>query len=281
MTIEKKREYDAVITEHYRKVADDSGLAATSTMADESTRQLETDAVMDFVFAAIRAYRNGGGKEALTIMDVGCGNGYTLQRLAERFPEQQFVGIEKSDELRELASSRFGPNDHVTIADGDIREQFAPTGSVDILICQRVLINLLEPSDQRTGLDNIVSVLRVRGTDRPAGKCLFIEAFTRGLISLNEARAEFELPALSPAIHNLYLPHNFFETSSLVPLNATDIPPANFLSTHYYVTRVMHPFFTANKPFKRNSAFAAFFSEALKQNVGDFSPVRLHAFERT
>jgi SAM-dependent methyltransferase len=279
---DQERRYDAVIRDHYKRVAEECGLSGTSTMADEITRRLETEAIEQFVAVALKAYREAGGTAPATIMDVGCGNGYTLERLVDTFPDQRFVGLEKSDELRALASSRFQRHENVTIVEGDIRKPaFTTPDSVDVLVCQRVLINLLDLHDQRKALDNIVSVLTVPGRSRASGKCLFIEAFSSYLATLNEARAELELPNIPPAPHNLYLPENFFDTVRLGPFGAdSSIPPANFLSTHYYVTRVLHPYLTANKPFKRNSAFVAFFSEALKKNVGDFSPVRLCVFER-
>jgi SAM-dependent methyltransferase len=258
----KEPQYDALIAEHYRKVAEECGLSGTSTMADEITRRLETEAIEQFVTVALEAYRKTAGTGPATIMDVGCGNGYTLERLVDNFPDQHFVGIEKSDELRALASSRFGRHENVTIVDGDIRKPaFTASDSVDVLICQRVLINLLDLQDQREAVDNIVSVLALPTHGRASGKCLFIEAFSSYLATLNQARAELDLPSMPPAPHNLYLPENFFDRVRLRPFGAdSNIPPANFLSTHYYVTRVLHPYLTANKPFKRNSAFVAFFS---------------------
>lgn len=283
MEVDWARQYDAVIADHYRKVAQDCGLSGTSTMADEITRRLETEAIKDFVTAASEQHVDGGRVDPATIMDIGCGNGYTLEKLVEIFPAQRFVGIEKSEELRALALSRFPQHRNVTIIHEDVRNPtFAPPDSVDVLICQRVLINLLDLSDQRAAMENIISVLSAPRRGRAGGRCLFIEAFSSYLETLNEARAEFDLPAIAPAPYNLYLPDNFFDTPRLRPLPpGRHLAPPNFLSTHYYVTRVLHPHLTANRPFERNSVFAAFFSEALRKNVGEFSPVRLHAFERT
>ncbi len=281
MEPEKERQYDAVIAEHYRRVAEDCGLSGTSTMADEITRGLESEAITHFVSTALKEYLDAGGTGPATIMDVGCGNGYTLERLVETFPDHRFIGVEHSRELRALASSRFRQHEKVTVVAGDIRTPaFARPDSADVLICQRVLINLLDLRDQRAAMDNIISVLSTPARGRAPGKCIFIEGFSSFLATLNEARAEFDLPAIPPAPHNLYLPENFFDTPRLRAVDAGSIPPPNFLSTHYYVTRVLHPCLTTNKPFKRNSAFVAFFSEALKKNVGDFSPVRLQVFER-
>lgn len=282
LEVDRERQYDAVIADHYRKVAQDFGLSATSTMADEITRRLETEAIQQFVDAALKEYFDSGEGNAATIIDVGCGNGYTIKRLVDSFPTHRFVGIEKSDELRALALSRFPQYENVEILEGDIRNPaFAPAGSADVLICQRVLINLLDARDQRAAFENIISVLSAPRRGRPGGKCLFIEAFSPYLQALNEARAEFDLPEIPSAPHNLYLPEDFLDSPRLRSLRAESyVAPPNFLSTHYYVTRVLHPYLTGDRPFKRNSAFVAFFSQGLKRNIGDFSPVRLHAFER-
>ena len=169
------------------------------------------------------------------------------------------------------------------IRKGDIRDSdFAPKDSVDILLCQRVLINLLSEEDQKSALGNIINVVASPGITRSGGTLLFIESFSSSLAKLNEARAEFELPAIQPAHHNLYLTDDFFETPQLKTLSTNGhLPPPNFLSTHYFVTRVLHPLYLGNKPLRRNSEFVRFFSAALKENVGDYSPLKVNMFGRT
>lgn len=274
-----KKNYDKQIAEHYSGVAETEGLAPTSTMADEITRGKETGAILNFVAAAAKRLLVDNNRP-LTIMDIGCGNGYTLEVLANSYPNAILVGVEKSDKLRELALSRFQGNDKVFILEGDIRdEHFAQDFTADILICQRVLINLLDIEDQKLALSNIINA--VTGSDKSPGSLLFIECFASALANLNEARSEFDLAPISEAHHNLYLPDDFFDTAALLPFDpSAGIPPANFLSTHYFVTRVLHPFFTANKPFKRNSEFVRFFTHALKENIGDYSPLKFCAFEK-
>jgi len=269
-----KKDYDQKIAEHYREVAEAEGLSSTSTMADEITRGLETAAIKAFVAESLRRLQAKHGRPA-TIIDVGCGNGYTLEVLAAAFPGNTFVGVEKSDNLRELAKTRFEQRKDVVILEGDIRDAgFAREHRADILLCQRVLINLLDIEDQRLALNNIIEIVA-------EGALLFIECFDSALAKLNEARGEFDLPSIGPAHHNLYLQDDFFDIPQLQPFErVADIPPANFLSTHYYVTRVLHPYMTENKPFKRNSEFVQFFSHALKQHVGDYSPLKLCVFEK-
>lgn len=281
-----KKEYDETIASHYKEVANEHGLSPASTMADEVTRAMETDAIINFVGDSISYIKSAGLPRNATIMDVGCGNGYTLSRLFSQFPEHNYVGIEKSDELRALALSRFKGNDRVQILEGDIREKNFSNGKlgdieVDILICQRVLINLLNIEDQKNALLNIVDNVKSPDAWTPGGSMLFIEGFSSSLARLNEARGEFDLPPIPTAHHNLYLPDDFFEIPQLERYRTDGaLPPPNFLSTHYYVTRVLHQFYTpSNKPFKRNSEFVIFFTGALK-NAGDYSPLKLHMFEK-
>lgn len=270
------RDYDALVMGEYRSIAAAHGLAASATMPDELVRTKETEAILAFVGSVVAAHR-AAGKPAPLIADVGCGNGVTLAMLAEAYPELKLVGIEKSDDLRALAQSRFAAGGKVEVIGGDLRDPaFAAGRRFDAVVCQRVIINLLDPADQRNALDNIV------GSVAEGGALLFIEAFTAGLANQNRARAEFTLPPLAPAKHNLYLEEDFFLRSNLVPYQAADWSwPVNFLSTHYYVTRVFHAAMTVGRPFQRNSDFVRFFSNALPPAVGDYSQLRLVALHKT
>ncbi len=279
-----EREYDNLISQHYQKAAAEHGLSASSTMEDHVTRKLETDAIIRIAGALLNSRKAGVARRRATILDVGCGNGYTLEMLFKNYPDQQYVGIEKSDELRALACRRFAGNDKVRIMQGDARDHdFAKGILADMVVCQRVLINLLNPDDQKLALNNIIdAALPPRDGWQSGGVLLFIECFASNLAKLNVARSEFDLPPIPPAYHNLFLPDDFFTAPGLRPLETTDpLPSPNFLSTHYFVSRVFFPFASRGKAFKRNSEFVEFFSAALKQDVGDYSPLRLHVFERT
>lgn len=278
-----KKDYDEGIRQHYRGVAEKHGMSLTSTMEDEITRNFETDAIIQFVSTSLMLRQIAGLSGTATIMDVGCGNGFTLDVLSREFPGHTYVGIEKSDELRSLASLRISGKKNAKILEGDIRERgFAKDVIADILICQRVLINLLDVEDQRQALNNILASVKSSSNCSMGSTLLFIESFINPLKRLNEARSEFELLPIPPACHNLYLTDDFFETPQLKPLEADGLStPPNFLSSHYYVTRVLHEVFTRGKPFKRNSEFVGFFTRALNQNIGDYAPLKLYMFKKT
>jgi SAM-dependent methyltransferase len=277
-----KKEYDHIIAQHYDKEAKKKGFSACSTMADEITRKLETEAIINFVKECLARRTAGGISGPAIILDVGCGNGYTLETLLNKYPEQKYIGIEKSPKLRQLAKTRLSFHRNVDIRAGDIRDNdFIEPNSVDILICQRVIINLLAEEDQYLALDNIIRAVVYANAQCEGGKLLFIEGFKSSLANLNKARNEFDLPSINPAYHNLYLPDNFFSRPDIRAFDRDgSLSAPNFLSTHYFVSRVLHPIFTSGKPLERNSEFVKFFSQALHQFVGDYSPLKLYMFEK-
>src|ERR1700756_5167442 len=108
-----RADYDAKIAAHYDQVAADCGLSPHSTMADEIIREKETAVIVDFVDHALRecpaqavAADRPARPGAVTVLDVGCGNGYTLKTLANVLPAGSYLGIEQNSKLRELAQQQ-------------------------------------------------------------------------------------------------------------------------------------------------------------------------------
>jgi len=286
-----KTEYDDTIGRHYDKVAEECGLSPQCTMADEIIRNKETTVILEFVESAASEFAadvapshdaavSAGRPRALTVLDVGCGNGYTLKTVATELAACSYIGIEYNDKLRELAKQQVDGLANVSVLPGDIRVRESidlADGCVDILVCQRVLINLLSDADAKLALDNIVSLVR------PNGRLLFIESFLAGLANLNEARAEFGLEPIGPAHHNRYLEEDFFSHPGLQPCADNRRVAKNALSTHYYVTRVLHSALCKGmqSEFTRNSHFVKFLSSALPDGIGDYAPLQFRFFVKS
>jgi SAM-dependent methyltransferase len=270
-----QRDYDQAVNDHYTKVAEEEADSPLATMADETVRGHETDTIARFVEEAVTQVKQTGDGH-LRVLDVGCGNGYTLAVLHDKFPDISLTGVEKNDALREIAVGRFDDG-AVNILSGDMRvDGFFGDEPFDVVFCQRVIINLLDPKDQSAALDNIIRAAK------PGGLLLFVEAFQSGLDNLNRARAEFDMAAIPPAHHNLYLNDDFFQADGLAPYvsDSWDIPE-NLMSTHYFVSRVFHPVILGNRAFDRNSEFVKFFTKALPTGIGDYSQIKLLPFVRT
>ena len=158
---------------------------------------------------------------------------------------------------------------------GDIRVQDSLPSGVDILVSQRVLINLLDSGDQKAAVDNLVRCVN------KGGYLIVIEAFSSGLNYLNQCRDELGLPKIPPAHHNLYLSDDFFSQFPELSEVRTEYGP-DMLSTHYFITRVLHDVAIAatKSRFVRNSLFVKFFDEALPLGIGQFSPLKCLVFKR-
>lgn len=273
-TTARRRPYDRVILEHYTREAKEHGLDPASTMLDTVVRDRETQLVVQFSGRALeRLQARQTAKRRLSVCDMGCGNGYTLEVLTRHFPEQMFTGFEFTASLRELAKARFSRMANVSILPGDIRRLRGYDDRFDVVICQRVLINLLHRRDQYTALRHLIRLLR------PGGFLLSIEAYVEPLENLNAARAEFGLAPLKMARHNLYLRSSVFDRErSLEPV--PDMAAPNFLSSHFFVARLLHPVaLGTDRPFIRNSHFVRFLSASLDgRAIGDYSPIKSRAF---
>jgi SAM-dependent methyltransferase len=277
----QSRAYDLDIKNHYDKVAMVEKDSSSSTMADAYIRDNETKFIIDQIqkFKKVSdetklGHETDPEKENFfTILDVGCGNGYTLDFVSDSFPSFSFQGIEMNDSLRQVAADRFVEK-KVSIKHGDIRDTSTlQTGMVDILICQRVLINLLDPNDQKLALNNLINLVK------SGGLLVFIACFASGLNNLNSARQEFGLDELPPAHHNLYLNDGFFRHKALVDF---DNSQTELFSTHYFTSRVLHESFLkiTQRDFIRNSHFVSFFSNALPKNIGEYSPLKALSFTK-
>ena len=63
---------------HYVKVAGECGSSKQSTMKDTNIRDLEIDKIVDVINIVTTYCTNS------TILEVGCGNGYTAEQIVRR-----------------------------------------------------------------------------------------------------------------------------------------------------------------------------------------------------
>ncbi len=268
-------EYDSLIKDHYDKVGISSASAASSTMSDLIVRDKETEFILQQVRKVIDSLKKSDDKKShqFSIIDVGCGAGHTLMTLTKTFPECHFIGIEQNDKMRDVAT-KYLKSLNVNVISGDIRDSSTfPTKKYDLVICQRVLINILNFVDQKKALENLLKLVDT------SGRIIFIESLNSGLANLNEARHEFGLDKILPAHHNLYLDDDFFNHPQLHKLNNSH---ENTLSSHYFVTRVLHPAILKALGIDelRNSEFSSFMSTAIDKSIGEYSPLKFFVYKK-
>lgn len=247
---------DAIIKEHYKGQAAKHGGSALSTMEDPITRAKEIAVIENFFrLPAVAA-------KTKTILEIGCGNGYALNLLAPQFPAYTFTGLDFSEDLLEIARTR--NLDRVTFQQGDVRKLQFEDESFDVIFTERCIINLLTWEEQQLALNEMHRILK------KGGYILFMESFTEGYETLNKARRELGLDDIPMPHHNLYFDKAVFEPYVAekfnivqpVDLGAADNNgvPRNFLSSHYFTARVLHPLITKGDPMLKNTELVKFFS---------------------
>lgn len=247
---------DVVIKEHYKIQAEKHQDSALSTMEDPIIRQKEVEVIMNF-FNLLHLKEN-----VKNVIEIGCGNGYTLNLLKEKFSNYNFTGLDFSEDLLKIANNRNLEN--VKFCQGDVRKLEFPDESFDVIFTERCIINLLAWEEQQQALIEMHRILR------KGGHILFMESFTDGYENLNKARTELGLDAIAMPHHNLYFKKETFEpfVSTLfkimdpMEMGAANeiVLNRNFLSTHYFTARVMHPLLTKGDPFMKNTEFVKFHS---------------------
>ncbi len=265
---------DDYILGHYANVAKQYGLSPQSTIEDQVIRDAETQFLKKAISKILKGLDHVD--RPIKVLDIGCGNGITIERLSKSFPRIHFTGVEFSPELYQLCLQRKLPTDKVTFVQGDMRELSAfESAPFDIIYSQRSVINILGKQKQVQSLKNIASAL----TDQ--GHYLLSESFYESWASLNHARAEFQMEEVPISKHNLFLTESRLQTLTKCKMCEYHHDFGRYyLSTHFYLTRVLHPLL--KRPGDRSVAphFVKFLSEGLAPNIGAYGPIQFRWFEK-
>ena len=169
------------------------------------------------------------------VLDVGCGNGSTLIRLAIE-KDCTGIGLDYADSLLELArkaAAESGVIQKVRFAKQNVLDLGNDFGLFQHIITQRCLINLESEEEQERAFAAIVRLLQ------PGGYYYMIEAFNDGNRALNALRAIFHLEPMTAPWHN-----RFFELNKVLrweksyPVEVQEV--SHFASTYYFLSRVVY-----------------------------------------
>lgn len=270
-----KNKKDELIKKYYKELAKQKGASPYTTSPDEIMRTKEVELILDF-FSMLKTIEKN---KNLKVLDLGCGNGYTLSLLSKSEPQNIYFGLDFSEELISIAKDRKLPN--CECVQGDARRVPFESSSLDAVYTERTLINILDWEEQQLALHEIGRVLK------PGGYYLMIEGFTDGWINNNKARKECGLPELKVSFHNKYFEKKrFFQNikdiftvlePSQLGVGWEGLFPTNFLSSHYFISRVLHALITKGEHIP-NTEFVKFFS--FLPPVGNYSPIQLYILKR-
>lgn len=243
-----------------RKYWDDRGArdtTAQSTTQDIYLREIE----FEVLCRCVSAYRPS------TIADVGCGDGRTTTRLAEKHSRASFTGFDYSTLMIQNArnvAQRSGIN-NVAFSLVDVCSGIVP--SFDLIYTTRCLINLPSWNLQKRAISNIHEALVGNGV------YIMVENFLEGHNAFNEIRSRFGLASVAIREHNCLFerPRLLEYLSGLFAIE----DEVNISSTYYLVTRVIY-----SRLCLQASTTPDYFDEhhrlaASLPFCGEFGPVRM------
>ncbi len=204
-----------------------------ATSRDVNLRELEIEAIARSI---------DPGSE-LPVLDLGCGNGLTLLRLAERFPRLAMTGVDFSPELiegathlaREIAPPR-APE--FVCADAFVHIAGVADDSVGHVVTERFVMNLPSRAAQERMLHEIARVLA------PGGRLIMCEASAEGFAGLNAARDALGLATVAErsADNVTVIRFEDAEIEEWIPANLGLTPAGKQgFSQYFLVSRVVHP----------------------------------------
>jgi len=247
-----------VIREHYKKQAEEFGDSPKSTMEEQVIRDKEMVVIKKTLVSQIIV------GSANRVLDLGCGNGYALSELRKMFTDTgNWIGVDFTQEFVDIANKR--NLNKCEFLQGDATNLEFKDNHFDFIYTERCLINIMSWEDQKKALDEIHRVLK------PGGKFLMIECFTDGMDNNNKAREEMGLDHIGPAHHNFYFEKGKFFEHIASTFSDVDRTNENFLSTHYFVARILHPLVTKGE-WKKNTEFVRFFGQM--PPYGNYSPIQ-------
>ncbi len=178
------------------------------------------------------------------LADIGCGDAQATLRYAAKV--HQCVGFERSEYLRKKATEAATKSGlrNIIIKSGDILEMINLPEKFDVIVTQRVLINLVSWEEQKQALINIYNALK------PGGRYIMIENTEDAFLALNQMRAEVKLESIPKHWHNLFLDYEKLMAFLEGKFQLVDF---HDFGLYYFLTRVYVQIFAMFKGYGKNA----------------------------
>ena len=219
------------VRESYNRLRNPADLYATSP--DTNLRDLEVEAIRDHLTAPG------------ILLDLGCGNGFTLYALGTFVDRWKMVGIDFSESLIRGAEAmtpayqgRLRTVPEFILGDAIAHIRSLPDSSVDCVLTERFLQNLPSRASQCAVIQEAKRVLR------PGGRLLMCEGSQDGFDALNDLRESVGLvriPAGGPEnVSALRFQNAEIERFAERELHLARVAKVGF-SAYFIMARVLHP----------------------------------------
>jgi ubiquinone/menaquinone biosynthesis C-methylase UbiE len=226
-----------ILKDHYNKRSP-TDIYATSR--DYNLRELEIAAIKQCIV------------QKGCMLDLGCGNGYTLLSLAKELKDFELTGVDFADELvagakslLELNQDSLQSHPEFHCADAVKYIEQVPDHSLDYILTERFLLNMPDESTQHAVVREIYRALS------PGGRFIMCEASNNGFRALNELRAKLGLEIiLETSADNISALRFDDEAVEKFLIEDLGFDLANKLgvSTYFTISRALHPALIAPLP---------------------------------
>ena len=233
-----------------------------ATSRDFHARELEIQAIL-----------RGISKKG-AVLDLGCGNGYTLISLAKQLKDWTMVGVDFTEKLIEGAQfllekekSHLQSYPEFICADAIEYINGLEDESIDYVITERFILNLPSAEWQRNAIQQIYNILKI------GGRFLMCEGAEDGFTHLNELRKQVGLsviPAKSADnISAIRIVDDEFEKYAQTEIGFKILQKLG-MSNYFIISRVLHPLMVQPLQPRFDASFNKF--AKLIQEHSEFSP---------
>jgi ubiquinone/menaquinone biosynthesis C-methylase UbiE len=198
-----------------------------ATAPDHYYREMEIERILSHL------------KNGASILDVGCGNGYSTLRFARALPASKIMGIDFSESMIDHATAALAKHELRGQVEFSLANVLSLTADpivgnkkFDFVVSERCLINLGNWEEQRAAL------LQMKALLNPNGQIILTENTQEGLANLNGLRENLGLPPIAVRWHNYYMPQKTLE--AFLPEHFWVEAVENIGNLYYIISRVVY-----------------------------------------
>ncbi|MEQ1772369.1 MAG: class I SAM-dependent methyltransferase [Burkholderiales bacterium] len=173
-------------------------------------------------------------RDGMKVLEIGCGNGITAIEIAKRFAVT-IQAFDFSESMIEAAKKLAGGEQFKGSVDfrvGDVRHMPELKNQFDLVITERVLINLPDWETQARAIQEISGYLA------PGGRYLMCENSQDGLDQINDLREQAGLKRISPPWHNCYFREEKINSLRIPEMLLAEV--RCYSSTYYFLSRLVN-----------------------------------------
>jgi len=213
-----------------------------------------------------------------SVLDVGCGDGYSTLGIARHFPGFTFLGVDYSQGMIENAVGRLKTEPELRgrvsfkIADVLNLSELGGVGFYDVVVTDRCLINLESLACQSA------AIAQIGMRTKPGGFYVAIENFLEGHENMNKARLAVGLPEIPVRWHNLYFRETEFIQSAERFFEVIEL--TDLASSYYFATRVVYSKMCQMRGEKPDYQHDIHKLAVNLPPFGQFSPIRMAILHR-